>query len=305
MATADTSQQVLAEQKYSQIFELLVQQQDIRIADTFVQRDYRGAKGAQTVKQIGSIDPQMRISRFEPIVFSDIVHDARWIYPVPYHRELGFDTWDELMTGADPRSSYMKALMAGFNRKKDKISLTAFFADVKTGETGSDTTSFPAGQIVAVDFGSTGTNTHLTLKKIKEGKRILLANEVDLDMTQIYCSARATDLDSLMDEIQVVHQDYQAGASLRGQPVLKDGSVKSVFGVNLIHSEQHATSGSNTQLAMWTSDSMVWGNWQDTTSRVDQRIDLVMQPWQVAMNGMFGSTRQQEKKVLQILSITA
>lgn len=213
MSTADTSVVVLYEQKFTQLFELLAQQQDSRIAQTFRQGDHRGSKGAQAVKQIGIIDPEERTLRGEPITFADVPHDARWVYPTMFDRAVMFDTWDELQTAADPRSTYSQALMAGMNRKKDKVCLTAMFADAKTGETGSDTTTFPtsanANQI-SVTTGSSAAS-HLNLKKIKTGVRLLLANEVDLDMDQIYCSARAIDIDALSDEVQVTSQDFMGG----------------------------------------------------------------------------------------------
>jgi len=305
MATATTDQTVLYEQKFSQNFEMLVQQQDIRIADSFRQGDYRGSKGAQVVKQIGLVEMDRRTVRLTPVVFKDVQHDARWVYPTPLDAYIGFDTWDELMTAADPRSEYNAALVAGMNRAKDDLCIAAFIGDAKTGETGGDTTAFDtANQSIADNFGASAA-THLTLAKIKEGKRILLANEVDLSMEKLYCSARATDISSLMDEVQVVRDDYSAGMARNAQPVLRSGTLESVFGVQIIHSERHQTSASDTQLFMWSSGAMSFGTWQPVQTKIVMRDDLRMAPWQVGVWGMFGSTRLQEKKIVRIMSVTA
>ena len=306
MPTAVTDQTVLYETKFSQLFELLAQQQDYRVGATFTQGNYRGSKGAQVVKQVGVVEVEQRTIRGEPITFADVPHDARWIYPQFFDRAILFDTWDELQTSADPRSTYARELMAAMNRKKDTVSLTALFADSKTGETGADTTSFDAtNQEVAVDFESTGTNTYLTLGKIEKGVEILTANEVQIDMEDIYFSARAKDIRNLMKEIQVVNTQYGAGTGGRdGQPVLKDGRLVSVYGAKLVHSERHQTSGNNTWCGMWVPSGMQFGTWQDINTKITQREDLRGQPWQVYVSGFFGATRRQEKKVVRLLSIT-
>ena len=305
MSTATTDQTVLYELKYSQLFELLAQQQNVRIASSFSQRNFRGSKGAQVVKQIGALDPDLRTTRGEPIEFSEVPHDARWCYPQFFDKAVMFDTWDELQTQADPRSEYARALLAGMNRKKDTIALTALFADAKTGETGADTTSYDTANEVAVDFDSTGTNTYLTLGKIQKGVELLLGNEVDLDMEgQIHVSARAQDIRNLMKEIQVVNTQYGAGSGQDGQPVLKEGKLIEVYGCRVIHTERHQTSGSNTWCGMWVPGGMAFGIWQDVETKITQRTDLRGQPWQVYVSGFFGSTRLQEKKVIRLLSIT-
>lgn len=289
---------VLYEQKFSQIFELLVQQQEMRLPQTARQGNHRGTKGAQAIKQVGVIEADQRTIRLEPITFADAPHDARWVYPIMFDRAVPFDTWDELQTAADPRSSYTQALIAGMNRKKDAEMHRAFFETSHVGETGAGTTAFPTStQQVAVNFRASG-NTHLTVAKLKEAKRILMANEVDLETDQLYCTARAIDIDSLMDEITVTSRDFNDA------PVMRDGKLTRFFGFNLIHSELCPTSSSNTLLAAWAGSGVHFGTWQDVETKITQRTDLRGQPWQVYVSAMFGATRLQEKKVVQVLSIT-
>lgn len=56
---------------------------------------------------------------------------------------------------------------------------------------------------------------------------------------------------------------------------------------------------------MWAGSGMHFGTWQDVQTKITQRTDLRGQPWQVYVSAFFGAVRLQEKKVFQILSVTA
>ena len=295
MANTDPSVTTLYEQKFTQIFELLAQQQDARLPQACRQGNHMGSKGAQAVKQVGVVEMAQRVTRLEPITFADVPHDARWVYPVMWDRAVPFDTWDELQTAADPRSSYVSALRAGMNRKMDSEVIRAYDETSHVGETGSDTTAYPAGNIIAVNFGSSG-NTGLTVRKLREARRQLMAAEVDIEMEQLYCVASALQLDNLLSEAQVVSTDFN------DKPVLVEGRLTRFLGINFIHSELLGVdSSAYRKVFVWSSGAMHFGTWQGVQVNITQREDLRGRPWQVYLSSMFGATRLQEKKVWEIL----
>lgn len=295
MATSPTDQTVLYEIKFTQIIDLLSQQMERRLPGTFRQGNHRGSKGAQAIKQIGKTRPSLRVNRLEPIQFTDIPHDARWVYPANWDEATPFDSWDALQTEANPKSGYMQDLVAGMNVTMDKECIRAFFETSHTGEQGASTTAFPAGQIVSVSQGASG-NTGLTVKKLREAKRLLLAAEVDLSIGELIAVAKATQLDNLYDEAVVTSRDFNGDA-----PVLTEGKLARFMGIRFIHSEElTSTADPYVQVPVYHTSGMHFGMWQDTQTNITIREDIRGRPWQLYVNAVFGATRLEEVKVVQV-----
>lgn len=297
MATADTSQVALYEYKFTQIFELLAQQKTARIVSTFKSGVHTGSQQAQAVKQIGLLTPTRRTNRAQPVSYADVFHDDRWVLPILFNEYVLFDKFDELMTQADPRSSYIEALQAGMQRQQDAECIRAFFETSKTGQLGADTTAFPAGNIIASNFGASA-DTGLTVAKLREARRILLQNEVDLQMDKLNVVAQATQLDNLLAEAQVINRDFNQPDA----PVLMEGQVTRFLGMNFIHSEllNLDSTAAYRMVPVYAASGMHFGTWEGVTTKIVQADWLEMAPWQVGIWAAFGACRLQEKKVMQI-----
>src|SRR5208282_988672 len=111
-----------------------------------------------------------------------------------------------------------------------------------TGQLGADTTAFPTGAttgtppgggVVAYNFAASG-GSGLTVAKLREARRALLANEVDLTMEKLHCVSGATQLDNLLAEAQVINRDFNQPDA----PVLQEGRMTRFLGIEFIHSEQ-------------------------------------------------------------------
>ncbi len=294
MATVDQSVVALYEYKFTQIFELLAQQRYERIVSSFKHGVHTRSQQAQAVKQIGILGVQQRTVRLEPITFMDVPHDDRWVTPKPFDGAVPFDKWDEIQTMADPRSSYAEALQAAMNRQHDAECIRAFDETSKTGQLGNDTTAFPSGNIIASNFGASA-DTGLTVAKLREARRSLLAAEVDLDVEKLWCVASATQLDNLLAEAQVINRDFNQPDA----PVLAEGKITRFLGIQFIHSEQL---GLDTTLAyrkvpVYAGGGMHFGTWQGIETKITQRFDLRGHPWQIYIDAYFGACRLQEKKV--------
>ncbi|MFZ1975806.1 MAG: phage capsid protein [Candidatus Acidiferrales bacterium] len=296
MATSPNDVTVLYELKFTQLFELLAQQTDLRIPKTCRQQDYRGSQGAQVIKQAGVVNVDLRVNRLEPIQFTDSPLDARWAYPVNYDMAIPFDSFDEIQTMADPRSIYVEQQHAAMNRQMDAEVIRGFYETSHTGQTGGSTTTFPTStNQIAYNFGASAA-TGLTVIKLRQARLLLRQNEVDLDMEDLYAVLGATQEDNLLAEAQVVSTDFN------DKPVLVDGKIKSFLGIDFIHSEQLPMDSTNTYalVPVYSNRAMAFGTWMPPSVKITQREDLRGRPWQIYINAAFGATRLQEKKVMQI-----
>jgi hypothetical protein len=126
----------------------------------------------------------------------------------------------------DPQSAYVQNGVNAMRRAQDDEILQAFFAASATGENGTTSTAFPAGQIVGVNVG--GANSNLNVAKLRAAKRLLMAAGVDLEFEKLFVAITAADHDGLLNEIQVTSLDYN------NKPTLVEGKVTSFMGFNFI-----------------------------------------------------------------------
>lgn len=281
-------------QTFATTMEMLVQQKVSRLRSAVTVGSYRG-KQNQVVDQIGAIDMLPVTSRFGDMPRVDAPLDSRWVVPSPFHLPQMVDSFDELKVLLDPKNKYAMNAIAAANRKIDDLIIAAFTAAAKTGETGSTSTSILGGNTVLVNAGGSG-NTGLTVYKLRQAKKKLLAHEVDLDSDQIFCAVTAEEHDDLLAEAQVVSTDFN------DRPVLVDGKIERFLGINFIHSERlKFDSGVIRSVPVWAKSGMHLGIWEDIKTSVSIRHDIESEPYQVYIKMMMGATRLEEKKIVQVL----
>lgn len=280
-------------QQYSSNIELLLQQKGSKLRGFVTEGSYVG-KQASPVDQFGSIAMQKVTSRFQPMGRVDASTDRRWVFPTDYDLPQLIDSFDKLRLLTDPESSYVMNAAYAAGRQLDDLIIDAFFGTSKTGETGSTSTSFPAGNQVAVNFGSS-SNVGLTVAKLKEAKKKLMAAEVDLDSDPVCCVVTAEQHDDLLAESQIISTDFN------DRPVLVDGKISRFLGINFIHCERLDTDGSSyRRVPVFAKSGMHLGIWNDISSDISQRKDLQGLPWQAYMYMTAGATRIEEGKTIEI-----
>jgi hypothetical protein len=289
-------------QQYARIINELVQQRDSRLRKAVTEQRYEGKAGSP-VEQVGAIAMQPVTSRYAPMGRVDAPTDRRWVYPSDFDLPQLLDSFDQLRLLVDPKSKFVQNAHFAANRQFDDLIISAMFGTSKTGETGQNSTTFPSSQAVSVQQGAAAP-TGLTVAKLREAKRILLANEAIEyhGAPELYCVAKATQLDNLLAEVQVVSTDFNDEG---GAPVLKDGVITKFLGIEFIHSERLTTgtddqSGTSTQVCMWEKNGLHLGLWNDVTTDVAQRKDLQGLPWQAYVYLTAGATRLEEKRVTKI-----
>lgn len=287
---ADTHRTV----QYGNTIELLLQQKGSKLLPYVMRGSHRG-KSASVVDQFGAVEAQAVTSRFQPINRVDASTDRRWVFPSDWDLAQLIDHFDELKRLNDPKSQYVVNAVYGMGRKIDDLIITAFDGDAKTGESGGTTTSFTPGNEIAVTVGAAAA-TGLNVEKLRAAKKILMANEVDLDNDQLVCVITAEQHDDLLGLVQVTSTDFNE------KPVLVDGKVTRFLGINFVHCERLDTDGSGyRKVPLFAKSGMYFGQWEGLKTDITQRKDLKGMPWQAYVYGSFGATRLEEKKVTRIL----
>lgn len=281
-------------QQYADTIQLLLQQRGSRLRDTVSFKGITGAKAAVPVDQIGKVEATKRTTRYPPLVPGDTPHERPWVYPFDYDWNDLIDSIDKLRLLTDPQSAYVQNGTYAMGRAQDREIISSFFADRKTGEAGATTTSFPAAQQVSVSHGATGA-VGLTVAKMREAKRLLMAAEVDLENDPVYMALTAKQHDNLLAEIQIVSLDFNE------KPVLVEGKITRFLGFELKHTELLSTNSSSyRRIPAYAKSGMCLAMWNDITTDVSIRRDLAGLPVQVYVFGTFGSTRLEEAKVVEI-----
>jgi hypothetical protein len=281
-------------QQYASTIELLLQQRGSKLRNFCTFHSIRGAKAASVVDQIGKVEATKRTTRYPALTPADTPTDRPWVYPSDYDWNDLIDSIDKLRMLTDPQSAYVQNGTYAMGRAQDRTIIDAFFDDRKTGENGGTTTSFLAGNQIAVNYGASG-NVGLTVAKMREAKRLLMAAEVDIEMDPLTMVVTAKQHDNLLSEIQVVSLDFNE------KPVMTEGLITRFLGFNLIHSEMIETDGSSyRRVPAYAKSGMHLAMWNDITTDISVRRDLAGLPVQVYVYGTFGATRSEEKKVVEI-----
>lgn len=279
-------------QQYTTNVQLLLQQQGSKLRDAVTVGSYTG-KAAKAIEQVGPVTAQRRTVRHGDTPLISTPADARWVFPNDYEWADLIDDQDKLRMLVDPQSSYALNGAYALGRAMDDEIISAFFGNSKTGENGSTTTSFDSNNQVDVDTGAASA-TGLNISKLREAKRVLMANEVDIDNDPLYVILTAEQHDDLLNEAQAISLDYNT------RPVLVDGKITAFMGFNFIHTERLDTDGSSyRRVPAFAQSGMHLGMWNDISTMISERDDKGYST-QVYVKGTFGATRTEEGKVVEI-----
>lgn len=272
---------------YKSTVSLLLQQQQSKFRMAVTEDTYRGESGVP-VNQLGPVVAQKRTTRHADTPLIETPHARRWVYPHDYEWADLIDSQDKLRTIADPTSPYAINGAMALRRAMDDEIISGIFGVNNVGEKGATPVSFPASQIAPTTAGG------LTIAKLREAKRMLMAAEVDVDNDKLWCAISARQHDDLLGQTQAISLDYT------NRPVLVDGRIKSFMGFNFIDSERLPISNNNRQIPCWAQSGVHLGVWEEVNVDIGIRRDK-SNSVQVYVKGTFGATRLEEKKVVQII----
>jgi hypothetical protein len=283
--------------QFSTNLDLLLQQKGSKLRGRVMTGTHVG-KQASPVDQIGAVEATVPAGRFAPIGRTDALLTRRWVFPQDREIPQMFDRFDQLRMISDPKSRYAENAAYGIGRAWDDAIITAALATSQIGETGTGTETFPAGDIIAEDFGSS-VDAGLTAAKIIEAKRIFESHNVDLDADPMTIVISPLMHSNLLNQAVVTSTDFNKPGA---RPVLTEGKVTSFLGADIIVSNRlQLTDTDDRQAIAFVKSGMYLGIWEDIFNDVSQRKDLSGLPWQLYTCATFGATRLQAGKVVSIL----
>lgn len=287
--------------------EFLVQQEDSRFRMCCDVRSHEGS-GAVSVEQVGVTKATIRTGRAQALQPTDTPADRRWVYPVTIDVMDLVDNFDKLKMVIDPQSYIATDFASALNREMDNVFLVNFFGNAQTGNvsnTGNapaNVVAFPGSQQVAVGVGSANNATPvgLNVPKLRAARKILLANEVNLEREVSYAGLNAIQFDDMLAQAQAVSFDFQE------KPILEDGQITRFMGFKFVHSELLPNDATPyRRVPVWVKSGMHIGVWQDIKTDIRPRPDLSSIPYQIYSSMVIGATRHQEKKCVEIKCLEA
>jgi Phage capsid protein len=284
--------------QFSTNLELLLQQKGSMLRGR-CREGFHVGKMASPINQIGALSLKAPAGRFAPLPSQEAAYSRRWVFPQEGELPQLVDTFDELQTIVDPKSGLVETAANAVGRAWDDCLLLQATGTSNLGQDAASltteafsTTNFQ----IASTFGSASASG-LTVAKIIECKRILrhYHNDLEIDTpTMVIGSQQESDL---LNQVQVVSTEFN------DRPVLVDGHVKRFLGFDIVVSERlpQPTVNSVRGVLAFVKSGLYLGIWKDMTNNIDIRFDLSGRPWQVLTQTMYGATRTQPGKVIQIL----
>ena len=271
---------------YKSTVEHLLQQRGSKLRGAVMEDSYHGKSGA-AVNQLGAVTAQAKTTRHGDTPLIETPQDKRWVFPTDYEWADLIDDQDKLRIIADPTSPYAINGAMALGRAMDDVIIAAATGTALTGEDGTTSTAFPAGQTASTTAGG------LTVAKLREAMQLLIAAEVDVDNEPLFCAIGAQQHDDLLGQTQAISLDFT------NKPVLVDGRIKSFMGFNFIDSQRLALSSTDRTVVAWAKSGLHLGIWNDINVQISDRADKSYST-QVYVKGTFGATRVEEEKVVAI-----
>ena len=282
--------------QFSTNLELLLQQKGSKLRGT-VREGFHVGKLASPINQIGAIQLQQPSGRGAPMGRVDAEFTRRWVFPQPGDLPQQIDSFDELETIVDPKSMYAENAAYAVGRAWDDCLIAAATGTAQIGTDGAslssetfNTTNFQ----VASTFGASSASG-LTIAKMIELRRIFRHYHVDLENDPITLVIGSQQESDLLNQVEVVSTEFN------DHPVLVDGKVTKFLGFEIKMTERLATASNVRTVIAYAKSGLYLGIWKDLTNRVSIRNDISSEPFQLYTSTMYGATRLQPGKVLDVL----
>lgn len=285
--------------QFSTALELLLQQMGSKLRGK-VREGFHVGKMASPVNQIGSITLKAPAGRFAPKNRTDAEFVRRWVFPNEGEIDQLIDSFDELQTIVDPKAQYVQNAGNAVGRAWDDNIIANATANAQIGQDAASLTTETfntANFQISVSFGAS-TSNGLSVAKLIEAKRILRHYHNDLETDSLTLVIGSQQEADLLNQVEVVSTEFNE------RPVLVDGNVRKFLGYDIVVSERLPFNrGASNQRGVlaFVKSGLYLGIWKDVRNRVSIRNDLSSEPWDLNTQVMYGSTRLQPGKLIEIL----
>lgn len=282
-------------QTYSTNLELLLQQRGSPFRNYCRKANAAGSKAYRFLSQVAKVNASRRTGPAEPIDNQAMSLDGRWVnMPLPFNFNTIVDDIDLLQTNIQPQGAYVTSAVEGLNRQITDSFFTAFYGTAKTGETGSTSTSFTAGNQIAVTVGA-GAATGLNLEKLRAVRKLAQSQFVDFSFERPVMALNAKAHDDLLALTQVISTDFNT------KPVLVDGMVTSFLGIDFVMNEQIPTDSSGYyRLPFWVPSGVGEATWFDIKTDIRELPNYKGKPMLIEAESCIEYTRLEENKCYEV-----
>ena len=268
----------------------LAQQKGSKLAST-VKKEMVTGKSAH-FERLGATAAVQRTSRHGDTPLIDTPHSRRRVTLLDYEWADLIDHQDKVRMLIDPQSDYALAGARALGRKLDDIIIGALEGNASSIDSSDSASSVALVHTIDEDFNT--ANSDIIMEKVVEAKRILMSNEVDTDMEELYFVLDSTALHNLLKETEVSSADYNTVKSLVA------GSPGTFMGFNFIQSERLTTTSESFKRCLaYAKSGAVLAMGQDITARISERDDKSYAT-QVYASMTAGATRLEEEKVIAV-----
>lgn len=242
---------------------------------------------SKSVNRLGQRTAQRRTQRHGDTPINDQPHSTRFVDLYDWEDGDMVDDQDKIRMLVDPTSDYVQAMVAGMNRSKDDVIISAFGGSARSSATGS--VILPASQKIAV--GGTG----LTKAKIIQAKKIFRQNEADEENgEELYMAYHANALVDILADTTLTSADFMA------IKMLQEGSLKGTWlGFRWIPSERLPKVSTTRFVYAWAKSGVVLGKGKEITTRVGEDPGKGFNVRIYAKQSL-GAVRVEEEKVVEI-----
>jgi len=280
---------MLSQQRGSKLRDTVMQEPNVTGETVFM--DQIGPTAAQRVTTRHADSPQV-----------DTPHERRRVSLIDIEWGDMIDDFDRLKTLIDPQSAYSQNAAWAIGREVDQIIIENFFSDAVTGKDGGGTQSFPASQQVAANEGTDVSNSGgsgaqgLNIEKLREARRILKQNNIDLEAETPTIAVKADQTFDLLTTSEVTSADFNTVRAL------VNGELDTYMGFRFVHTELLQTDNSgDVRNPVYVSSGMGMAEAQSPTARITERPDKRFSTY-IYYSTSMGATRLEEERVVEIKS---
>lgn len=289
----DSTQFEVRGQSYSRIILPLARQEDSKLwSQVYVKSDIEGKSFYQD--QIGKWEMQAKTAVNSETPQNDPNLSRTRVDIQSYHDSRMFDRTLRLQEFSDPMSVSSVCIRSSVGIQIDKVIYDALGGVAYRGETGGTAVSFPAGQTIAADFEVSGTNSGLTIDKLRHAAKMLNAKGVP---TWDRCFvASAVGLEQLLGTTQTTDANYN---SIRA---LVQGEIDTFMGFKFVFLPDGiiTKSGNIANYFAFQKTGVCYGDLDGLFMRVEERPDKSYSK-QIYYELSCGAGRLEEDKVVKVL----
>ena len=282
-------------QQYSDNLIQLAQQNGSHLMGTVMNKKVVGRNA--NFDRLGATTAQLKVSRHGDTPLISTSHSRRRVYMEDYEWADLIDTNDEVRLLIDPKSSYAQAGAWALGRSMDDVIIAAATGNstaVGASEAESSV-ALPSSQIIDNDFGVDDSN--LTIEKLIEARRILMANDIDMSEELTFVANANALMTGLMNETEIQSFDYNTVKSL------VRGEIDTFMGFNFVRTERllgDGTADTNPVLCLAYAKSAIGlAMGKDINVRISERDDKSYST-QVYASMTVGAVRIEEEKLVSI-----